>query len=308
VSGARVKMRGFSLGFHEAQRTHWIFDKVELELEPGRFYLLTGPSGSGKSSLIDVLTGELDVTSPHWSLQGELEVLCEGKRRPRIVALYQQDGLWDDLSTVDNVRAAAGSTERAKELLELVGLPDAPARVGQLSGGQRKRVALARALALDPDLLVLDEPSAGLDPDSTRQIYELLRKTFEEWRGRCTVILCTHKIDAARDLVDAELALPGDGRILLMEGELRPVDTLGKPVLERSPRLRSLFGMLLGVGNVVASFLETLLALVPERPHAVFWLGLRRALLLMPFLVLAGGVLGALTMHFALVNDPLQGR
>ncbi|PIE21876.1 MAG: hypothetical protein CSA62_15260 [Planctomycetota bacterium] len=300
-------MRGFSLGFRRGREVHWIFDKVDLDLEAGRFYLLTGPSGSGKSSLIDVLTGELDVTSPSWILEGGLDLANESGTRPRIVALYQQDGLWDDLSTLENVRAAAGSLERAEDLLASVGLPDAPPQVGELSGGQRKRVALARALALEPDLLVLDEPSAGLDPESTRQIYELLRETFDAARGKCTLILCTHKMDAARDLVDAELVLPGDGRILLVEGELQVVETLGKPVMTPGGRLGRFFSSLLGVGNFVASLFETLAALLPEQPLRLAWLGLRRALLLLPFLVLAGGVLGALTMHFALVNDPLKG-
>ncbi len=306
---ASVQLRSFSLGFEGERGIQWIFDRVDLDLEAGRFYLLTGPSGSGKSSLLDVLSNELDPGDLSWETRGSIDIGIEGGRKPRVVALFQQDGLWDDLTTLQNIVAATGSKKEAKKLLELVGLPDAPELVSQLSGGQRKRVALARALGKKPDLLILDEPSAGLDPESTRLVYLALRRMHEQAHGDLTLILCTHKLESARELADAEIVLPGDGRALLVEKDVDPskVMSLGGPVFSKRSRSKWLMLPFLRLGSLLSSFVETLLALVPEYPLRCLGLGLRRSLQFMPFLATAGGVLGALTLHFVLGNDPLHG-
>ncbi|MFQ5503525.1 MAG: ATP-binding cassette domain-containing protein [Planctomycetota bacterium] len=284
----------------------WLLDKVNLELQPGRFYLLSGPSGVGKSSLLDCLAGELDPQDPSWVQGGRLEVLRVDGSRARVAALFQQDGLWDDLSVSRNVsRATQGDREMARELLTRVGLPDPPARVDQLSGGQRKRAALARALAQRPDLLLLDEPTSGLDPDSTGLVLQVLEKLHRE--ERLTLILCSHDLAPGREVVDAELRLTGAGRLLLCATPARSRDETGGVKTERASGLRRLRLPLLSAGGLAMSFLDTVLAVLPQDPLKCLQGGLERLLLLLPFLVLTGFFLGGLSLHFVLGNDPLHG-
>ncbi len=305
--GASLSFAGYSFGFRNGGSIDWIVHDVRLELAGGQFYLLSGPSGVGKSTLIDLLAREVDPASAGWVQRGRRSVDVPGRKRPRVAALFQRDGLWDDLTVQENVRLAArGDVARTQALLEMVGLPDPPEFVAQLSGGQRKRVALARALALEPDLMLLDEPTAGLDPPSTRLIFDALRNVHESARGSMTLILCTHEIDEARKLCDAEVRLPGEGRLVLLGGPIANESSNLKTT--RGSRLKALsMAPLLGVASVVTSFTETLAALVPGQPLRCLASGVRQLLSLLPFLVLAGTFLGALALHFVVGNDPLHG-
>ncbi|MEZ5990652.1 MAG: ATP-binding cassette domain-containing protein [Planctomycetota bacterium] len=300
--GPGLRLDGFGLGFAGRGGTLWVFDGVDLELPGGRLVVLTGPSGSGKSCLLDWIAGEMDAEDPRWLRRGRSRFT--GNERPRIVALFQDDGLWDDLSPLDNVRLVAGSRARAHELLAAVGLPEPATRVEELSGGQRKRVALARALALDPDLLLLDEPTSGLDPEATRQVHALLARLFRDEERRRTVILCSHDVDEARAIADHELRVVGDGRLVL-----DPAPEAAAPVrLPRrpTPLAHRLQAPLLAAARVATSTLGLLAALVPERPLRCLAEAGGRLLALLPFLALSGFLIGGLTMHFVLGDHPLQ--
>ncbi|MEW6746167.1 MAG: ATP-binding cassette domain-containing protein [Planctomycetota bacterium] len=308
-----LTLRRFSLGFRAARHVAWVLDRVDLELPSGRFYLLSGPSGAGKSTLIDFLAGEHDPLDPARVTRGKARLVSRAGRRAKVVALFQQDGLWDDLTVVDNVRLATGGHGRgsgaaeALRMLARVGLPDPPRRVTELSGGQRKRVALARALALEPDLLLLDEPTAGLDNESARLVLAALRELCREARGALTLILISHDVAAARPVVDGEIVLPGDGRLVLLErpGTAPPV-AAGR-AKERDSWLAWLGLPCLAAASLASSLFDILVALLPQDPLRCLFQGVRRLLMLLPFLVLAGFFLGAITLHFVLRNDPLHG-
>jgi ABC-2 type transport system ATP-binding protein len=228
---------------------------VSFEIATGECFGLLGPNGAGKTTTVEVLEGLLPPTA------GEVEVL--GRRwgrddheiRERLGVCLQQTVLPEKLEVGETValfRAFYREGRRPGEVVEEVGLPEkARARVGTLSGGQKQRLAVACALVGDPELLFLDEPTTGLDPQSRRQVWEIVNR-FKK-RGR-TVVLTTHYMDEAEKLCDRvsvvdrgqviahgtprELirSLGGDHviEIALEEeerGELRPEDLAGLPSL-----------------------------------------------------------------------------
>jgi len=307
---AGIRFERFAQAWVDGATCRWIFDSVNLELPLGRFYLLSGPSGAGKSTLLDLLADEMDPADASWLSRGRITMQTEDGRPPRRIALFQEDGLWDDLSPMGNLlRVTGGDRERSQALLRMVGLADPPDRVGALSGGQRKRVALARALACEPDLLLLDEPTSGLDPDSTEEILALLQRIHATAEGRLTLILCSHDLNQTRSIVDAEIHVPGDGRILLLEdAEPGPGLTAELGELRCSPtgawhEIRAPF---LALSRIAVSFSEVVLALVPDHPLLAMREAALRFLMILPFLALAGFFIGGLTMHFVVGDHPLQ--
>ncbi|OYO18641.1 molybdenum ABC transporter ATP-binding protein [Enemella dayhoffiae] len=219
---------------------------ASLELAEGEVAVLIGPNGSGKSSLLKVVSGLLTPDEARVRLAGRDLDRVPAHRR-RVVQLTQQPKLFPHLSLLDNVafapRAAGTSrqraAERAKEFLALVGIPElAQRRPVEVSGGQAQRAAIARALAAEPQLLLLDEPFAALDVEVAAELRQVLRRVLRE-TGRTTVLV-TH------DLLDA-LALAE--RILVLEqGKLVEQG----PLREILSRPRSRFGARFAGVNLVA--------------------------------------------------------
>ncbi len=193
---------------------------VELHVEPGEWLAITGPSGSGKTSVVDALLGLLPRASGEIRLGGRLlEEIPLEERRANIAWLGQQARL---LATSLKANIAPGeqtpSPERLQRAVELAGLEEVVAalplgletRLGEdgagLSGGERRRLALARSLYSMPRLLVLDEPTAGLDAATEARVLRCLRRLA----GECTLILCTHS-EAAIAAADREVRLPASG-------------------------------------------------------------------------------------------------
>src|SRR5262252_9440868 len=218
MSGAAVpfwELRSFSLA-HGAYAAP-LLERVDLAVPAGRFYLLIGESGGGKSSLMRLSAGLLETREPAPHTQGEL--LCLGhpvhhglprELAGRVAAILQEEGLLDELTPRQNVelalRAAGRSRRLAPALLAEVGLDPAPAHTAELSGGQRKRLAVARALAAAPAVLFCDEPTAGLDGDAARTIGQLLRHSHDAATARTTVVI-THDLAAFAGLADGVLEL-----------------------------------------------------------------------------------------------------
>jgi ABC-2 type transport system ATP-binding protein len=195
-------------------------DGLDLDVERGTVLALLGPNGAGKTTTIRLLNG---ILAPHG---GSARVLgldptVDGDElRRRTGVLTENAGLDDRLTAHENLVATArmrgirgeAAGERADQLLDLFGMaPYAHQRCQGFSTGQRRRVALARALLHDPEMLFLDEPTSGLDPTATNDVLDLIEMLTSE-RGH-TVVLCTHFLAEAGRLAD-QMAILHRGRLL----------------------------------------------------------------------------------------------
>ncbi|WNG61415.1 ABC transporter ATP-binding protein [Archangium gephyra] len=191
-------------------------DQVSFRISPGERACLLGPNGAGKTTLIRLLTGALRPSSGRVSLFGlgvEDPGFLQAKRRVGIVP--QSPGMYRDL-TVDDflqlVRDLYGSGN-IPEVVEAFGLaPFRTRRMAELSGGMQRRLSMAAALVSSPEVLLLDEPTVGLDPVATREVHTFLRKVMP---GR-TVLLCTHNLAEAEALCESAVILR-QGKVLLHE-------------------------------------------------------------------------------------------
>lgn len=189
-------------------------DGLDLQIARGECFGLLGPNGAGKTTTIEILEGLLDPDS------GDVEILGRSWRRDaqaireRIGIQLQETLLGEKLSVVETLRmfrsfyATGRDVEDVLRLVELESKHDA--WIGKLSGGQKQRVALACALVGHPELLFLDEPTTGLDPQSRRQLWELLGR-FRAEGG--TILLTTHYMDEAELLCD-RIAIVDKGRVI----------------------------------------------------------------------------------------------
>lgn len=216
-----------------------VIDDVSLSVVAGRQLAILGPSGAGKSTLLRVLTGEIP------PLAGELRF---PSGRPRAALVTQQAWLFDWLTVRENIEAGLafaanasarpGNTDHWLELLELTAIqhsyPD------EISGGQAQRASLARALALNPDWLLLDEPFSALDPGIREQLQRWLRRTVTA--DQLTSIVVTHDIDEALILADEIVVLDGRGGIRRTFTNDQPAtDTVGAQVHPLRAPLRATF-------------------------------------------------------------------
>ena len=199
MPGFKVELRGVSKMF-EGNRPVVALDSIDLGVRTGEFVCLLGPSGCGKSTLLNLVAG-LDQPTTGRVLIDDRPVQGPGTDR---VMIFQSAALFPWLNVVQNVAfglkmagmAREERTERAMALLKTVKL-DAFARswVHELSGGMKQRVALAAALALDPEILLMDEPFAALDAQTRDQLHEELEAIWEQ-TGK-TVVFVTHNVREA---------------------------------------------------------------------------------------------------------------
>ena len=202
-----------------------VLDDVSLDLPAGEATVVLGRSGTGKSVLLKHIVGLLHPDAGHVFLGDQditaLTPAALAIARRQIGFLFQNAALFDSITVGDNVAfplrrhtrlPEAEIRARVEEKLAAVGLADAVARMpAALSGGMRKRAGLARAMALDPSVLLVDEPSAGLDPVTSEEIDDLLVRVKRE-RGT-TLVVVTHNIPSARRIGDTLLFLH-EGRVL----------------------------------------------------------------------------------------------
>ncbi len=190
---------------------------VSLRVETGSVFGLLGPNGSGKSTTLRLMTGLLHPSSGSLRILGEAPSSRQARRR--IGYLPETDGLYEFLSGHDNLRFYAGlfgvsgreAARRIDALLDTVGLTlDAHRPVCEYSKGMKRRIGLAQALLNDPELLILDEPTAGLDPAGCRQVKDLLRQRAESGR---TVVVSSHLLADIEDLCESVCILH-QGRVL----------------------------------------------------------------------------------------------
>ena len=223
-----------------------VLDDVSLAVPRGRGFCILGRSGTGKSVALKHIVGLMKPDAGQVLVEGEDITAMQPRElsrvRQRIGLLFQSAALFDSISVGENVafplrrhtqldRAAIRA--RAEDLLGQVGLASEYDKMpADLSGGMRKRAGLARALALDPPILLADEPSAGLDPVTAGEIDALLVDLKR--RAHATVIIVTHNIPSARTIGD-ELVFLHEGRVLA-QGTADELDRSDDPLVRRFMR------------------------------------------------------------------------
>jgi ABC-2 type transport system ATP-binding protein len=197
-------------------------DGLDLEVPPGEFFGLLGPNGAGKTTTIGVLTTRVRPTSGSAAVAGIDVSTSPVAVKQRIGVVPQQPNPDRQLTVIQNLlfHAAyfgiprAASLPRATALLTQFGLADrGESKVDQLSGGQQQRLMIARALIHEPEILFLDEPTVGLDPQARLALWDVLRSLHSQGR---TIIMTTHYMDEADRLCD-RLAIVDHGKLLALD-------------------------------------------------------------------------------------------
>lgn len=176
---------------------------VDLDIYRGEVFSLLGPNGAGKSTLVEICEGFRQRTSGDVSVLGVDPAKADGRWRSRIGIVLQTTSVFDELSVEEAVRHFARfypAPLSPDHAIDLVGLREQrKQRCGKLSGGQKRRVDLAIGIIGDPELIFLDEPTTGLDPQARRQIWEVVRDFSNLGK---TVVLTTHYLDEAEQLAE----------------------------------------------------------------------------------------------------------
>jgi phospholipid/cholesterol/gamma-HCH transport system ATP-binding protein len=218
-----------------------VLDQVSFEIPQGTAFCLLGRSGTGKSVTLRHIIGLVQPDSGKVFVEeqdiGALSRRSLGEVRTHLGFLFQNAALFDSMSVGDNVAfpmrrhtkwSDRDIRDRAAKKLADVGLEAAYDKMpADLSGGMKKRAGLARAMALDPPILLVDEPSAGLDPMTAKEIDDLLVETK---RGGTTLVVVTHNIPSARVIGD-DFAVLHEGR-MLVHGTLPELDASEEPLVQ----------------------------------------------------------------------------
>lgn len=204
---------------HKAFGDHEVLKGVNEHIEKGEKVVVIGPSGSGKSTFLRCLNLLEEPTSG--------EIIFEGQNitskqtdinlvRRRMGMVFQQFNLFPHLTVRENIKLAPvklkimsdeEADKRALELLARVGLPDkADSYPAQLSGGQQQRIAIARALAMNPDVMLFDEPTSALDPEMVGEVLEIMKELADDGM---TMVVVTHEMGFAREVATRVLFMDG---------------------------------------------------------------------------------------------------
>lgn len=223
-----------------------VLKKIDIEVAEGEVLYLIGPSGSGKSTLLRCLNRlEKSTGGEIWINDQNLESknLNINKLRESIGMVFQHFNLFSNLNILDNITLAPvelkkmskqQAEEKAYQLLDRVGLKDkAKAFPSQLSGGQKQRCAIARALEMNPDIMLFDEPTSALDPEMVGEVLEVMKQLAEDGM---TMVIVTHEMGFAREVADRVIFM--DDGYIVEEGtpeeifkhpkEKRTIDFLNK--------------------------------------------------------------------------------
>ena len=234
-----------------------VLKDISLSVGKGEVVAIIGPSGSGKSTLLRCATLLTDMDSGELLYMGDYaakndasgKAVYAGKAelkkiRSRFGLVFQSFNLFPHYSVLRNLtdaqvnvlkRSKSEAREKAMVLLGKMGLADkADAYPCQLSGGQQQRGAIARALAMDPEILFFDEPTSALDPELTGEILKVIRQLADE---HMTMVIVTHEMSFARDVADRVIFM--DGGIIVEQGD--PKEVINNPKEERTRQFLSRF-------------------------------------------------------------------
>ncbi len=236
MSAPKISLRGV----HKAFGTNSVLNGIDLDIAEGTVVSLIGPSGSGKSTLLrcinllepiddgEIFLDDIDISIPGFDANPV---------RRRIGMVFQNFNLFPHMSVQDNITLSpvrtlgvnkAVARAKAAELLERFGLGDkVNAFPDQLSGGQQQRVAIIRALAIEPEVLLLDEITSSLDPELVGEVLDVVR---ELKTSGMTLVLATHEMGFARDISDLVCVL--DGGNIIEQGA--PSQVFSAPTSERA--------------------------------------------------------------------------
>ncbi|MFQ6609261.1 MAG: ATP-binding cassette domain-containing protein [Fidelibacterota bacterium] len=192
---------------------------IDLDIPQGSFFGLLGPNGAGKTTTIGILTGLVNITSGHASILG-YDVVKEFRKSRAVVGISPQELNFDPFFSLDDLLTLQGgyygmrSKEagfHAQKLLSQFGLESKrKSKMRQLSGGMKRRVQIMKAMVHDPPILILDEPTAGVDIELRHQMWDYLKKINSEGK---TILLTTHYIEEAENLCD-HVAIIDQGEII----------------------------------------------------------------------------------------------
>ena len=217
-----------------------VLNGVDMTVSEGEVVCIIGPSGSGKSTFLRCINRLEMPTEGKITVDGNVitdKKLNINKARENIGMVFQNFNLFSHLTVKKNIMLApvdlgkmnkAEAEKKAYELLERVGLSDkADYYPHQLSGGQQQRVAIARSLAMNPDVMLFDEPTSALDPEMVGEVLQVMRELAD---GGMTMIVVTHEMGFARDVADRVIFM--DEGVIMEQG--RPEELFTNPKNERT--------------------------------------------------------------------------
>ncbi len=236
-----IQVKGLKKNFGSLE----VLKGVDMEIDRGQVVVVIGPSGSGKSTFLRCLNLLEKPTDGDIMFHGESILRKDMKLdqyREKFGMVFQLFNLFENLSVLDNVTIGPRKVkkvpkqeadERARELLKRVGLESkADAYPAQLSGGQKQRVAIARTLAMDPEVILFDEATSALDPEMVGEVLQIMRQLAEEGM---TMVVVTHEMGFAREVGD-RLVFMDDGYIV---EEGNPKDIISNPQHQRTKNFLS---------------------------------------------------------------------
>ncbi len=247
-TGPRLKLAGVSKHFEQQGQRLTALQSIDLEIEAGEFCCIVGPSGCGKSTLLNIIAGlEMPDEGTVWANPN----IVKGPGPDRVVifqelALFPWLDVWGNVEYgLKNLNLSKSEREvRIRRYLDLVHLHDFyHARIHQLSGGMKQRVSLARALAMEPEILLMDEPFSALDPHTRERLQQELQDIWAETGA--TIVFVTHGLKEAVALGNKVVLLttrPGRIQTIEQVNLPRPRSVDDRPVLELARKLKMQIG------------------------------------------------------------------
>ncbi|MCW2747212.1 MAG: transporter [Nocardioidaceae bacterium] len=225
--GAHIEVAGLTMAYDDVV----VVDDVSFQIAPGEFFGLIGPNGAGKTTTLEMVEGLRRPLSGTVTIDGIDPASRDPKLLRRIGVQLQTSAFFERLTAREQLQSFAALYDAPRAavgaMLELAGLEDkAGTQTSDLSGGQRQRLSIACALVHDPDVVFLDEPTASLDPQARRNLWDVLRSLNDDGR---TVILTTHHMDEAQALCDRVAIIDG-GKILQLDSPAALIRGLNAPV------------------------------------------------------------------------------
>jgi len=236
-----IEAQNLTKQYSKQSRDNPALANIDLEIERGQLYGIIGPDGAGKTTLIRILSTVIEPTAGSVQMSGmDLKDQAE-QIRSRLGYMPQAFSLYPDLTVIENLRFFSNingvppqeQNHRIEELLKFTGLSDFTNRRGRnLSGGMQKKLALACALVHEPEILLLDEPTTGVDPISRRQLWQLLAKVVQQGK---TVLVSTPYMDEAErctrvSMMDqGKILVSGAPQHLAQEMPFRIIEVKAKP-------------------------------------------------------------------------------